>query len=107
MAAAMHLGFAVEAKEWSYRPERLFASNVHACVHIGQDRGLKEIAAEGVPLAADQDPRASFDRIGDMAFYFLKRLGIDERPDLGISAGPSDAQRGDGLDKLLGEDFIH
>src|SRR5215472_15830673 len=75
------LFFGLEAIERRDRAERLLLGDDHVGGDAGQHGRLEEAAAERRALAAGDDMRAFFHRVGDVALDLFDRLHVDQRAD--------------------------
>ena len=102
------LGFRFKAEERRHRAEGFLAGDFHLGRHIGQHRGLEEIAAEGMAGAAAQDASALADGIGNMRFDFGQTRRVDQRAkhDTGLGAG-THLHAGGAFGKTGGEFFVN
>src|SRR6476660_1259276 len=89
-------------------PEGFFASNFHFGGHAGEDRGLKEGAAETMPFTSLQHLGPFGKGIGNMFLHFFHGRHVNQwtLDDVGFETVPN-FQLPDGLHQLLREGVIN
>src|SRR5262249_18086648 len=76
---ADQLVLGLEAIQRRDRSEGFLVRDLHRRRDVGEHRGLEELAALLVALAAGEDARTLGQRIGDVLLHFLDRLRLDQR----------------------------